>query len=274
MPLNYKPYEQQQLDALLPALKAGMDPMLALQQFQGIQGGAVDRRAQQQAYQQAMMDQASQELRGQAAAGMTQGGAMDIVDSYQAQAPGLENGKYQGRLEDLVRGGLYEGGNGAGAQQVSDTYVPDPGAVGGDQIDPESVADLAASATMAAQNQIAIRAGQAAPEPTVPSSLHDLRMRQMLIARNSGYSEAQLDQLYDLLGQAFAAAGGDPGEAPMNTLEQLSAPAMGMQTPPGMAMGPMGTAAPPSSTPTAFGPGPVPQTMSPDMADLAIYQRH
>lgn len=150
---------------------------------------------------------------------MEQGGAMDLVDSYESQVPGLAKGKYAGQLEDLVHQDLYSGGGGMGAQQQSSLYAPPPP-------DPATVEATPSTATELPQDvssgiytdALQLAAGDEA-KGVPPKSLHEARMLLIGNLRGQGYSEDVLASAYDIIGTAFNAAGGQI-DAPMTDMSR------------------------------------------------------
>lgn len=194
--VRYKPYEEQQLEALLPALKGGMDPATAYSIFSGLQSGAVDRAAQQRAQRLAMAQEAMAAMQGQAQAGVPRSGLEQLLGSYQSAFPGLNRPRMDQRLEGSLDA-LVQGGPNA----VSDLYIPpmpEPGALMAAQVkslsmEPESVMGISDEATALATGA----------ESGTPVPLHEARLRIMTKLRAMGYPESALNEAYDLIGQVY-----------------------------------------------------------------------
>lgn len=202
--VKYKPYEQQQLDALLPALRQGMDPTTALGLFQGVQSGALERAAQQKAYRDQMMTSMFEQAQGLASSGARPAGLNALMESYQDIAPGLNKPRYEQRFEGLKES-LYPGDT-----KVSPLYMPEPGQEVTPQtataLDAETAAGVWADARAAAQGS--------ADMP--PVSLHQARMAIIGGLKAQGYGEQVTNEVYDMIGKAYQSVPGSMiGDTPL-----------------------------------------------------------
>jgi hypothetical protein len=182
--VNYRPYEQSQLEALLSSGLAKADPSTAFQIFSGLQSGAVQRQAERQAMNQQMMQDAISNLQSYATTpGVDPAGLDALVGSYQAMNPALAKPKFDqgldaavGSLQPLVGGG----GGGTG------------------NLDQSAVDSIQSYATTAAQ--------------TGTTTLHDARMGYMATLRAMGVPAEQQAAAFDLYGKLFQAAAVNPDQ--------------------------------------------------------------
>lgn len=219
----------------------GLDPSVAASVMGGLQS---DLSAQQGAWQG--RHQAFNDKRDALAQMMPQV-EQDAVTQMQAGVP-------QAAVQAGYSG--YHGPTGNKLESlISNVYGSGGGATAGTPLTQEDVTGLVQTAQQAVLEQQKSRAlvgstpsaGGAAYTPqtaaqsvqaadAAPTTLHDLRMQAMTKARLAGYSEATVQQIYDILGQAFIGSGGDPGSAPatmqqMQTATAMAAPSPGAPSP-------------------------------------------
>lgn len=195
--VRYKPYEEQQLESLIPALNQGMDPNTAYSIFSGLQSGAVERAQQQKAMRQQMLMEAMGQLQGAAQAGTGQQGLEALLGSFQSAIPALNRPKLDARLEGTLESLIPQGMN----QSPLYTQTPVTGEQGplmpsqitSLQQEPESVMGIADEATALATGA----------ESGTPVPLHEARMRIMAKLRAMGYPQSALNEAYDLIGQVY-----------------------------------------------------------------------
>jgi hypothetical protein len=206
--VRYKPYEEQQLESLIPALNQGMDPTTAYSIFSGIQGSAVERAAQQKAQRQAMLAEAMAQMQQAAAGGVDQQGLESLMGSYQATFPGLNRPRMDARLEGTLESLIPQGMN----QSPLFTQAPmDPAS-----IPPNQMPTLDDETAQGVYND-AVAAASGDPEAgRPPMPLHDARMLIVGRLRAAGYTETAIQQAYDAVGRAYqAAAPGKLIDAPL-----------------------------------------------------------
>jgi hypothetical protein len=200
--VNYRPMEERQLEGLIPAMNQGMDPTVAMQIFQSVNGGATDRAAEQAAYRKQMMLEAMAQMQAGAAGGMGQAGLESLLGSFQSAVPGLNRPKIDERLEGSLDALIPQG------MDQSPMYQPEmlppgeqapltPDQVTTLSMEPESVQGIQEHATALATSGV---------------SLHDARM-QIIDAglRRMGYPESALLEAYNLIGTIYEANAPAPG---------------------------------------------------------------
>lgn len=178
--VNFKPYEQNQLEALLSSGLARQDPTTAFQIFSGLQGGALQRQAERQAMNQQMMQEAIGGLQQYATTpGVDPAGLDALVGSYQAMNPALAKPKFDSRLDQAASslGGLV------GGQQ-------------GGTLDQAAVDSVASYAMEAAK--------------TGTQTLHDARSGYMATLDAMGVTREERDAAFDLYGKVFASNAVNP----------------------------------------------------------------
>lgn len=174
--VNFKPYEQNQLEALLSSGLAKADPTAAFQIFSGLQGGAIQRQAERQAMNQQMMQDAIGGLQTYATTpGVDPSGLDALVGSYQAMNPALAKPKFDNRLDQAASslGGML--GNTSGSGMLDQAAV-------------DSVASYAMEAAK-----------------TGTTTLHDARMGYMATLDAMGVTPEERNAAYDLYGKIFQA---------------------------------------------------------------------
>jgi hypothetical protein len=205
MPLNYRPNEQSQLEALLSSGLYKADPQAALGILTGVQGTAQARRDAGMAENQAMMAGLAEQLQQGASAGLKPAGLDALVASYQGLNPQLEKPKFQENISSMLEGLIPQG---AGRSPLYTTMPGQGGAGGGGGGLGEDANAVAEQATLAAQKGL---------------PLHEARMALMTALRASGsYSEEQLNSAYDLFGTSFQLALGHPygGSVPLTMADR------------------------------------------------------